>query len=689
MLTVKLKSILLLTVIIFSYSNAVSVPYYPPDTKYVPVPYPQVLRPGYLQPMKDPIFKTKIIRITDQAAFGQSNVRHHYSKDQPWNCDQTKIMIGSTILDAKTYAVIKMLNLPNEPKWSYKDPNKIFGISGNSFVSVNVTTGSSTTLHTFSGYSQLYMGPWEGNISTDDGTVAFVSSTSGGDVIIYDITNDKVLATKSLSSLGHTVLDWVSVSQSGNYVVILGNGVKSYDRSLNYISAVSSGGHGDLGYDAWGNEVFVQVGVYMYQLNNGKETLIANGGYGGHISCRNYKRPGWVYITYQSQPEVLAAKLDGSKTVERFTYHNSSYSTYPAEAQGVASPDGTKMIFASDWYGTAPEINSYVVEMTGPYFLTQSTAGAVTGEYFGLKLSYVTPLEQTATLAYLKKPSWISTNNDSIYGKAPFTEQMDSLVVVVKATTESDTLRLGLFTANYYPFEAENMELVSPMQIGNDVNASAGSYIYTPAGTALTIFPKAEAICTVNVANADSYYVWLRLYAPDSKNCGIFSGFNSKYDLHATQPNDTGVYEWVRGEKGYYLSAGNNMLNIGHKDQLARVDRIVVTISPAYFLPPSILAYTSSTIIPKIDLDRQTILNNSISFIENGVVLNLQEKGNYSIKLISMDGRTVWSSYLPDLTAGMNVFQLNNASKKIAGNAFIAVVKKRNNELIKKISIVK
>ena len=47
----------------------------------------------------------------------------------------------------------------------------------------------------------------------------------------------------------------------------------------------------------------------------------------GHISCRNIRRPGWCYISefwttaqgsisYKGSGELLALKLDGSKTVE-------------------------------------------------------------------------------------------------------------------------------------------------------------------------------------------------------------------------------------------------------------------------------------------------------------------------------------------------------------------------------------
>ena len=344
---------------------------YPPYVSYTDVGIPDFSKPAYLVSTTDPAFGAEIIRITDAAVFGENNVRHGYSKDQAWNCDQTLIKInGNRILDGGTYQFLRFLDMPNEPKWSHLDPNKLFGISGNKFVSMNAATGVSTTLHTFTGYSEIFMGPWEGNISTDDASVAFITSeVSGGDIIVYDILHDVVVAVKSVASLGYDgTIDWVSVSQSGNFVVINGSGssdnsVKSYDRNLNPIATLfSQGEHADLCYDTYGNETLVSVGDpgQMARLDNGQQTTIFDfdGLFWGHVSCRNYKRPGWAYVSLHNG-DVMAIKLDGSQTVERFAHHRSSESIYEAEAQSAPNPNGTKIMYASDWNGTA-EINSYV-----------------------------------------------------------------------------------------------------------------------------------------------------------------------------------------------------------------------------------------------------------------------------------------------------------------------------------------
>lgn len=75
---------------------------------------------------------------------------------------------------------------------------------------------------------------------------------------------------------------------------------------------------------------------------------------GGHVSCRNYQRPGWCYLNTRylwdgsGMREVFALKLDGSGTVERFAQtHNST--DYGCGVQVNVSPDGTQLLFNSDW----------------------------------------------------------------------------------------------------------------------------------------------------------------------------------------------------------------------------------------------------------------------------------------------------------------------------------------------------
>lgn len=366
-----MKNIILFSLFLFT-SLFASAATYPPDEQYSPVPVPNLARPGYLVPVQDSVTGATIIRITDAAAFGARDVRHGYPLRQPWNVDQTLILLDGFanpkrwILDASTYEILRTIPVLPDIRWSSTDPNKLYGVSGNKFVTIDAITGAMTTLRTFSGYNEILIGPYKGNLSIGDKYVAFQADERA--VIVYDISTDTVIADKSFASLGYSGrVHWLGMSQSGNYVVISNHSISSsHDRNLNKIATLLPGRHlrhGDLGYDASGNEVYVQVcPVDMVRLSDGQTTKLFSNEC-GHLSTRNYKRPGWAYINFNDgrPQDVLAFRLDGSKIVERFTHHRSSQATYTAQAHTAASPDGTKVMFASDWNGTS-EINSYVAE---------------------------------------------------------------------------------------------------------------------------------------------------------------------------------------------------------------------------------------------------------------------------------------------------------------------------------------
>ncbi len=351
---------------LYSGSNAVADQVYPPNTIYDgPKTVPSLPRPGYLQTVTDPVFGTKITRISDESTFGGSanhRLQHLYSKTQPWNSDMTLIQMHSAqvILDAKTYQVVKMQSGKDEAKWSTVDPDILYYVNGNQFRKLNVRTNADTVLHTFS-EGNISIGDYEGNISVGD---TYVVLTVGTLAIVYDIVKDVVISKKDLGPA-----DWVSISPSGSYVVIRVDpktlGTLVYDRNLNLLRKVfNHGSHGDLGYDGSGNEIYAQVctGKGRGRLDNGVISELMPGfNECGHLSLRSYKRPGWALKS--GAGEVYAIKLDGSGIVQRFAHEHSSSATYDAEPKGVISPDGSKVMWNSDWgSGT---VYAYVAEMPG------------------------------------------------------------------------------------------------------------------------------------------------------------------------------------------------------------------------------------------------------------------------------------------------------------------------------------
>src|SRR5206468_8077147 len=81
-----------------------------------------------------------------------------------------------------------------------------------------------------------------------------------------------------------------------------------------------------------------------------------NEAFASHISTRNVNRPGWAYVDYYVEDgkrfsaEVIAVKLDGSQAVQRFAHEHSAFSgCYRCEPHASPSPDGRRIIFASNW----------------------------------------------------------------------------------------------------------------------------------------------------------------------------------------------------------------------------------------------------------------------------------------------------------------------------------------------------
>ncbi|MEQ1831865.1 MAG: hypothetical protein ABL977_02335 [Candidatus Eisenbacteria bacterium] len=149
--------------------------------------------------------------------------------------------------------------------------------------------------------------------------------------------------------------------------------------------------HADLAADPFDGNEDVLIGgracpgsqlghVVKVRLRDGKVTSLTdprNEAPYSHGSARNTRRPGWFYVTCTRDPfyqgsrfwgETVALKIDGSGEVQRFAHYHSTQSTYDAEAQAVPSPDGRRVLFASDWRDhctTCGKLNSakaYVVD---------------------------------------------------------------------------------------------------------------------------------------------------------------------------------------------------------------------------------------------------------------------------------------------------------------------------------------
>ena len=378
-------------------------------------------KPTENKPSIDNVFKTKIRRVTkpinapdpDKEIVG-------YPKTQSWNKDMSLIRIKYRLYNATTLkespitksldkdGAYKALCSPNDFRWSNKKANTFYAINPKKqFIRGKITNN---TIHcnlvkSLENYDIVKLGPNEGNIDNNDQYVVLTLKKKRDSqvyIMLFDISKGEREWIKKLPGKiwkgGSPTFDWITVSQSGEYIVVnyayIENDVYKYNRLTRYDinfeygvdlkhynskgKLVSEGGHGDFGYDADGHEVFVanvsRVGVVSHDLDDPYDpaTRLTNSPYGGgHISCRNTDRPGWCYITTVSKgnKRVFALKIDGTReTVQNFTqthnkdiYNKKKKKYVPFhDNYGSPSPDGTKVIFNSHW--DSEKIWTYVVE---------------------------------------------------------------------------------------------------------------------------------------------------------------------------------------------------------------------------------------------------------------------------------------------------------------------------------------
>jgi hypothetical protein len=365
-------------------------------------------KPGYLQAVSEPDFLTRLVRVGGDpgtpigngvgGTWGQE-AKHNYSKDPAWSADQKLIVLkymdgavgGDLYLDGDSYRPLFVRRRPGvETRWHPTLPDvMVYVTSAGGVGHWNARTDVSTTKFAAAGYGGAHMGPWEGNVSYDGRYVA-VTATRAADGRLVAYVVDIDAGTKGpdidLAAQGVTNLDWVSVSALGGYVVVFGtiNGLVAREKVLTKSGALVADwsdlklGHFDLGVDAAGNEVAfgAVAGVtdakrfIMRRLADGVITpLTPPVSYNTHASTRNNKRPGWGYIATNDTAgsvfdmTVWAVKLDGSGTVERLAHHRSNVTDYDANPFAVPSPDGKRVMFASNWGAASGRpVQAYIVD---------------------------------------------------------------------------------------------------------------------------------------------------------------------------------------------------------------------------------------------------------------------------------------------------------------------------------------
>lgn len=147
--------------------------------------------------------------------------------------------------------------------------------------------------------------------------------------------------------------------------------------------------------------------------------------------------------------------------------------------------------------------------------------------------------------------------------------------------------------------EAESSTLYPNMQVGSSENASGGLYIYGASGNPY----QGRAEYTFNIAEESTYVIWTRVYAPSGQEDSFFFVVDGSADttlFDISTPYAT--WRWkqledrTKGKFRQILTAGEHTLSIVKRENMARLDKIIIT-SDQSFVPSGFQSGTTNLTI--------------------------------------------------------------------------------------------
>lgn len=368
-------------------------------------PMVDIVKPGYLETIKDPSFGTTIRRIT-KAKTGE-RIKPMYSTIQAWNADESYMIVyqvdkGHMLLNGITYAFIRFLDDINPDDieqifWDFIDPKHFYYLESNTddFIKYNVETKTKqllVNLDVASGCNgsislgnDVQMMSWDSDIISFrcDNKSAFYHKISTGVTIPITVDNIKYIAPMPGPSGKYFYHESSSYNAAGNL-----------HKELNK----KKGEHSCMGRLADGTDAYFTVTFDSSPRGGCEGNLVAHNmvtgdcftiisqdqGYnysqsGTHISALAHKnsQSGWLAASMIGKngdgqslldQELIIAKADKNDVkVYRIGHHRADEKEfdYWGEPHAILSPTGTRVLFGSDWSGSedGKSIDCYVVEL--------------------------------------------------------------------------------------------------------------------------------------------------------------------------------------------------------------------------------------------------------------------------------------------------------------------------------------
>jgi hypothetical protein len=361
------------------------------SSSMAPLVYDTFMPPAKGSTYTDLAFGTTVKRLSDAmnmtdnaGSGGLTTVGTEYSTASPFNRDNSKLILqhnsyyglydgnGAYLRDLP-FAV----NASTEPRWSRSDANVLFYVSGRDFMKLDVASGASSLVRSFTEYGAI-SGRGESDISFDGNH--FVFAGDGRHVFVYEISTNSKSAV--LDTSGHAFDNLYIASDNSVAIGWIPNGgsrfqgVELFDRNMNFQRQLTHAiGHQDLTRDANGDDVLIwnnsndaqpiancQNGIVKVRLANAQQTCLLqlDWSLAVHISAPDGNGSAFVETYAPTNPfpqssawapyanEILQVKLDGSET-QRLVHHRSRpFDGYVYQPRTTVSRDGSRLAFTSN-----------------------------------------------------------------------------------------------------------------------------------------------------------------------------------------------------------------------------------------------------------------------------------------------------------------------------------------------------
>jgi hypothetical protein len=356
----------------------------------------------YLVPAVDPKFGNKIVKVTNPnceipglgLTWGRVAI-HHYSIDQAWNADQSLLILfkgnpGKLFLDGTTYKPLFAKSNPGAIRWHRTNPALMVFVGEKGVGYWDVRKNALQVLNPLSGYSNADIGVNKGNLS-DDGTMLAITATRSDRkkvIFAYDLASGKKYPDIDMS--GWYSLGWTTISPLKRHIISYSAKTSGANKQrliftldgqvVQSWTEYERPGHGDFALNRNGEEVFIgrsksppdRTQIIARRLVDGQVTVLSQPCFASHVSKRNLLDPGWFFATFTPRDlrpgfapytgEIAALSMDGQQTVRRLVQTHAAPNGYPTEPHGSPSPDGRRVIFASNWGEKDGPIAAYVAE---------------------------------------------------------------------------------------------------------------------------------------------------------------------------------------------------------------------------------------------------------------------------------------------------------------------------------------